>query len=120
MSTFVVKKHIPLDFLGEGWEKAYIDFSPFSFNDNDRLLALKKVAVNPDALNTMSVDEAKEASDGIKGLLAEKLIGGQGFDGEKLIEITKENLGELPMEILVTALQTLQGQLNIPKKNLTV
>lgn len=111
--TFVVKKEIKLAFLGEGWEEAYVSFKPFSFNDNDKILDLYKLAKEQ---ANMSQDEAKKASDNILSLLRDKFIDGKGFDGTKLVAITKDNLGELPMEIIVHILQTLQGQSLLPPK----
>lgn len=111
-SKFVVKKKIPLDDLGEGWEQAFITFTPFSFRDNEKIISLRTVVLN----NSASEKEAKKASDDIKDLLAEKLVEGKGFDGEKLIDITPENLPDLPMEVIVKVLTLLQGQTQISPK----
>lgn len=110
---FVVKKRIELKQFGEGWEEAYAIFSPFTFNDNDKLLKLRSMVLKPE---TLSPEDAKKTSDDMKAIMKEKFVEGKGFDGEKLVPITKENLGELPMEITVHILQVLQGQTLIPPK----
>lgn len=109
MSTFVIKKRIPLDFLGEGWKEAYVEFSPFSFVDNDKIIAMRKFGLDQNG------DNAKEASDQLLEVVKEKFIEGKGWNGEKLINITKENLAELPIEVIVKVLQELQGNSILPK-----
>jgi hypothetical protein len=112
MSKFIVKKHIALGFLGEGWEEAYVDFSPFTFKDNDTIIHLRKLATTQ---AKMEDSEIKQASTDIMEILADKFIGGMGYNGKELEPITKDNLNELPMEIIVHILQTLQGQGIVPK-----
>lgn len=113
MATFVVKKKIELAFLGEGWEQAYITFSPFSFADNEKLLKLRS-KVNTDNPEDTTQEGAEEASNNIITLLQDKFIEGKGYDGEKLVDITKDNLKDLPMEIINEALSTLQGKKALP------
>ena len=114
MGKFVVKKRVTLEFLGEGWQEAYAEFTPFTFNDNDKILKLRRVALDS---STMSTEEASKASDEIMNLLKDGFVGGMGFDGEKLVPITKENLGDLPMEVTVHFLKTLQGGALLPPKD---
>jgi hypothetical protein len=111
-TNFVVKKKIGLDHLGEGWEGASITMTPFSFRDNEAIISLRTVVTN----QNISAEEAKKASDEVVALLQEKLIEGVGFNGEKLVPITKDNLADLPMEIVVMILQTLQGQTQLSPK----
>lgn len=107
---FVVKKRIELSFLGEGWEEAYAVFTPFTFNDNASLLKLRNLASGA----SIDPEEATKATGEIMTLLRGKFIEGKGFDGKTLVNITKENLADLPMEIITRILQTLQGQTVIP------
>ena len=110
-TQFVVKKKINLAHLGEGWEDGFVTLTPFTFRDNEAIIRLRTLVTSQD----ISEEEAKKASDEIVTLLQEKLIEGMGFDGEKLVPITKDNLSDLPMEIVVMILQTLQGQQLVPK-----
>lgn len=104
-TQFVVRKKIDLSHLGEGWEGAFVTFSPFSFRDNENLTKLRSIVTS----EKVSEQEAEKASGEVVTLLQEKLIEGMGFNGEKLVPITKDNLVDLPMELVVTILQTLQG-----------
>lgn len=111
-TQFVVKKKIDLTHLGEGWEGGFVTLSPFTFRDNDAIIRLRTLVTSQD----ISEEESRKASDEIVTLLQEKLIEGVGFNGEKLVPITKENLSDLPMEIIVMILQTLQGQTALSPK----
>lgn len=110
---FVVKKRIELSFLGEGWEEAYVIFTPFTFNDNTALLKLRHLALGVSGPD-IDVEEANKATKEIMVLLENKFVEGKGFDGKHLAPITKENLADLPMEIITRILQALQGQSVIP------
>lgn len=111
-TQFVVKKKIDLSHLGEGWEGGFVTLSPFTFRDNDAIIRLRTLVTSQD----ISEEESRKASDEIVTLLQEKLIEGMGFNGESLVAITKENLPDLPMEIIVMILQTLQGQTQLLPK----
>lgn len=107
---FVVKKRIELNFLGEGWEEAYAVFTPFTFNDNAALLKLRNLTAGA----STDPEEATKATNEIMTLLRGKFIEGKGYDGKGLANITKENLADLPMEIITRILQALQGQTVTP------
>lgn len=109
MSTFVVKKKIELAFLGEGWEEAFVTFSPFTFADNESLLKLRS-QVNVENPEATPQDGAEKASKDMITLLQDKFVEGKGYDGEGLVAITKDNLADLPMEIINKALDVLQGK----------
>lgn len=110
-TQFVVKKKIDLSHLGDGWEGGFVTLSPFTFRDNDAIIKLRSLVTS----QNVSEDEARQASNEIVELLQEKLIEGMGFNGEELVAITKENLSDLPMELIIMILQTLQGQTLSPK-----
>lgn len=113
MSKFVVKKRISLDFLGEGWSEAYITFSPFSFNDNLELLKFRKEVIK---VNAESEDkDIKALSDKMIKLLQDKFIEGRGFDGKELVDIKKEDFGDLPQEVFEKVVGQLQGESLSPK-----
>lgn len=102
--TFVVLKRIDLSHLGEGWKDAFATFTPFSANDNRVLLSLR------------NTKDELESSDEIMRLLTDKFIEGMGFDGKKLVPITKENLGNLPMSVIAYFINQLQIDTVIPPK----
>lgn len=107
--SFVVRKKIELSFLGDGWQEAYVVFTPFTFADNATLLKLR-TAISGQG----QIEEAEEASKRIMDLLKEKFIEGKGFNGKELVAITKENLKDLPMEIIGKLLTALQGATALP------
>lgn len=109
MSTFVVKKRIDLAHLGEGWEQAFLIFSPFSFSDNEKLIKFRSEAA---ALQEgdASEKEVEKVTNRMLELILSKFVEGKGFDGEKLIDITKENFADLPMEVFNLIVQQLQGE----------
>lgn len=111
MTTFVVKKKISLDFLGEDWKECYLEMTPFTFADNDKILRIQKLSLQQ---VNMTAEEAQHASTEILNLVADKLISGKGYNGESLIPITRENLSDLPIEVIVHALKELQGRLTLP------
>ncbi len=111
-NTFVVKKRIPLDDLGEGWEEAFITFTPFTYRNNDKIISLRSTVLDKNATD----EQTKKASDDIKELLSDNLIEGKGFNGKELVDITKENLPDLPMEVFTKCLMALQGQTQLLPK----
>lgn len=111
--AFVVKKRIDLSFLGEGWDQAYITFTPFSFGENRELLTMRKNLTNLDAVSN---EQAEKLSDDMLEMLRKKFIEGMGFTGEKLEPITIDNFDELPMELFAKVIAQLQGTNQIPPK----
>lgn len=104
--AFIVKKKIVLNFLGEGWEDAYISFTPFTFGDNAELLKLRK-KISP---TNGEVPDEEDLTKDMLSLLRTHLIDGKGFDGEGLVDITGDNLTDLPIEIFAHIIKELQGQ----------
>lgn len=102
--AFVVKKRVSLEFLGEDWKDAYVVMTPFSWNDNTTLLKYRKA--DPETV----LKDQEELSDIIKN----RIVEGKGFDGTKLIPITKDNVGDLPMEAFMVIFTELQGKTLVP------
>lgn len=109
MSTFVVKKRIELAHLGEGWEQAYLIFSPFSFADNETLIKFRGEAAALQG-GDANEKEIEKVTNRMLQLILGKFVEGKGFDGKTLIDITKENFAELPMEVFNLIVQQLQGE----------
>jgi len=108
--TFIVRKKIELSFLGDGWQEAYVIFTPFTFADNTTLLKLRSAASGKGT----EVEEAEEASKKIMDLLKDKFIEGKGWNGKELIAISKDTLKDLPMESIGKLLNALQGATALP------
>lgn len=104
--SFVIKKRIDLSHLGTDWEGAYAVFKPFTFRENTDLLKLRKSIT--DISKTSDEDIEKMTNDMLK-TLQDKFIEGMGFDGEKLAPFYKDDLGDLPLELIQNIMQQLQG-----------
>ena len=112
--SFVIKKKISLDWLGEGWEEAYIVFSPFSYGDNVDLIKFRKIATKMTSVGE-SDEEIEKVSNKLLKLLTDKLVEGQGYNGKGLEPITKDNFKDLPVEVFNHCLNALQGEELSPK-----
>lgn len=113
---FIIKKTIPLDFFGEGWQKAYVELTPFSFEENAELLKIRRELGNIEAGIDADIDGLSQK---IMDLIKSKFIAGMGFNGKELEPITKENIGSLPMEAISKILLSLQGVGGIDPKDPT-
>lgn len=116
MSTFVVKKRISLEFLGDGWDKAFLNFSPFSFSDNAELTKFRREVTALQNDPKASDEDLEKFTDKMLSIILDKFIDGQGFDGKQLIPVTKENFSDLPMEVFMVIIEKLQGD-QLTKKN---
>ncbi len=112
--SFIVKKRIDLNYLGEGWEKAFVIFSPFSYADNLELIKFRKIGAKISEVGAKDED-IEEASNKLLQLLTDKLVEGQGFNGKELEPITKANFKDLPIEVFNHCISQLQGEVLGPK-----
>lgn len=104
--NFVVKKRIDLSYLGEDWKDCYVEVSTFSWEDNDELLKIRQ-----DAARTQkdpNADMTKE-NDRLTKMVRDHTISGKGFNGTKVVDITKENVTKLPMGVINRIITELQG-----------
>lgn len=97
---FVIEKRIDLSKLGTGWENCFISFSPFSFGENKQLVLMRK--------DMLAGQEDDKTSEQMLDLLKKHLIAGKGFDGKGEVDITADNLEDLPIEIIIELMQELQ------------
>ena len=101
MSKFAIKKKLELEQYGKG---SYLVFSLLTFKEIKELAGLNISA------DTTDPDEIGKALDKVTNVLQSKFIEGKLPDikGE-LIEVKKEDLGDLPIEILGDAMGFLSG-----------
>ncbi len=98
MTKFKVVKKLPLDFLGEGWKDAYINF---------QVLTIADIKDKFPSLAELNVDDPKSvvgAMEMILKILTEKFIDGKDNEGK---EIKVEDLKELPAEMMKKTLDFL-------------
>lgn len=105
--AFVIKKRIELAWAGEGWEEAFVEFSDFSYKDNSRLLKLRKKARQVEGGKAKD-EEVDKLSEDMMAIVLSKFLSGKGFDGERLVDITKSNFPELPFSIINHIITELQ------------
>lgn len=91
---FKIVKHFSLSFLGDEWKDAYIDFKPFSITDvKEKLPQIAKLQ-EKDA-------DFGQGMDTLLNLLGEKFISGKGINEEGvLVDISKEDLKDLPIDVV--------------------
>jgi hypothetical protein len=100
MRSFKLIKHLSLDFIGEEWKDAYIDFRGLTVND------VKTKFPMMTQLSQGNQEEMAKGIDIVLGLLKDKFIGGKGVDEKtgQLIDLTVEDLEALPVEVLTKAI----------------
>lgn len=106
MSKFHAPKTISLAFLGEGWADCHITFSAFSIRDVQALSMFAGIGKdsNPQAIS--------EASGKIISILEDKFVDGKGYDGSKVIPIKKEELADLPNQVIPKITEALAGDIS--------
>lgn len=100
MSKIVIKKSISLDFLGDDYKEAYLEFKTIPMRDYQKYI--KAASTNK--------DEAK-AVDFIVTTLQDLFISGK-FPNEEgeLFDLTKEDILDLDVITTITAFKILTGQ----------
>lgn len=102
-----------LSFLASGWEKAFIEFQALSVADvKDKFSAFTAVdTTNPEAV-AGSMQRLLE-------LLQSKFIKGQAVDEKgEMVDLTKEDMVDLPVEFISEAISFLSRSLgkSLPKQ----
>lgn len=100
MGKFKVIKRLDLDFFGKEWEKCYMEFTPISVSESidGKLMEFAEI----DRKDTKAVQQALK--DIIK-VLKDHFLSGKGIDKKgEIVDIKKDDFGDLPAEILGHAL----------------
>jgi hypothetical protein len=123
MTKFLVKKHLPLAFLGDGWETGFIDFRSVSTPEVLEIAKLEGKVKGTDS-SAANIASAEKVYDKARELLKSHFIDGLGFTGEKdkddapvMAQITAEDAvsEELFDDIYVQFLKFARG---VPAENL--
>lgn len=103
--TLVIKKKVSLDFLGEGYEEAYLIFKSIPLKDYQGIM-----------------EEMPDENDNQKSLelivkyLKKYFVGGKFPDEDsKLQDVSVDDVDDLDGETAITCFQTLMGQRIDPK-----
>lgn len=98
MSKFKLKKKVDLSYLGDDWKDCYITFQSPSYKDI-KSIAQVDVDNNPEEATEKSMDIMKDLF--IEGLA-------NTDKGKETIK--KEDIGDLPLEILTTLIESIAGK----------
>ncbi len=98
--AFVVKKQLSLDFLGEGWHGAYITFTLPSLKDS--------LAQSTPSQEEIEKEPKKYTLEMVK-YLEEHFIDGKGWNGNELVDLTKDDIQLLPTEVFAKGIELLSG-----------
>lgn len=101
MSKYVVERQFSLDFLGKGWEKAHIVFKALTVKEMREVVSKKLTSKEP-----------AEILDTTTKMVQDSFIRGMA-PGEKgeLQKLTKEDIEELPSQVIEKAIVFLVGEL---------
>jgi len=93
---FDITKKVPLEY--EGWENCYLEFSLPSFGD------LKGLTEE----NTTDAEKAEKGVETIAGLFRSGFAMSKG----KRVEVKKEDIKDLPVEILTQCFKAISGEIS--------
>ena len=101
MAKFKVVKKFSLDFLGKDWKDAYINFQVLSIADiKNKFPGLIKIDQNdPDSILS-GMDLTTE-------ILENSFVDGKGYDGIKLVDLKREDIKDLPNDLIKRGLDFL-------------
>ena len=97
MSKFDLTKKVPLEY--EGWEDCYLEFSLPSYGD------LKDLII--EGTDQEKVDKGLEA-------ITKLFKGGFAMSEGKRVEVKKEDLKDMPIEVLTNCFKAISGE--VPPK----
>ncbi len=103
--AFVVKKKLSLDFLGTDWHAAYINFTLPSLKDS--------LSQSTPTQAEIEADPKKYTLEMI-AFLEEHFIDGKGWNGNELVDLTKDDIQELPSSVFAKGVELLSG---VPSPN---
>lgn len=89
--ALVIKKRISLEFLGEEYKDSYMLFRCVTLGEYDLM-------------------QGKDKDKTVRDVVTEHFISGQIRQDSDLVDITKDNLSELPAEVFVYCFNKLIGQ----------
>lgn len=99
MSKFKVIKRLSLAFLGEDWKDCYISYNAITVSDVKNKFP-KLASIDPDDVKAVNA-----GIDNMLDILKEKFIEGKSPEGD----LTKEDLDEMPVEIIRESLSFLSA-----------
>ncbi len=103
MGKIVIKKRIALDMLGEDYKDSYLEFESIPFSDMGTLAKKSDEIAKAD-----EKDKNFGSFEFIKTELGERFVSGKVQDQD----VDKDNLFDLPAEVLIDCFQQLMGKIS--------
>lgn len=97
MGKFVIKKKIDLSHYGEDWKDSYLIFKSLSYKDSLSLSDFKK---DEDKLKSGDSETIQRTSSTMMELLQKNFVSGKAPGEDGLVDISAQDLPEMPVEIL--------------------
>ncbi len=100
MSNIQIVKKVSLEFLGDRYEKSFINIRSISMNEREEIIKqLDKIKTE------------QKSTDFVKDTILDRFVDGEFVDGEKpAVSLLKEDLMDFPAEVFLEAMQQLQGR----------
>lgn len=100
MGKFKLIKKVDLSSFGDDWKECVLSFTAPTFKD------IKKIS-------GLDVEkDSGEATEKAFDILKELFIEGTAFDGKEKVSVTKDDIDELPIEILIMCFKEISGTPN--------
>lgn len=96
-----ITKRVSLAFLGDGYEDSYITVEAIPMKDIDDLQVRAKEA------------EGKQSIKFLQDELTSRFVDGKIAQDGKLTEVTKEDLGDLPIDVFTEVFKQMSGQTDL-------
>lgn len=100
-----INKKIGLEFLGEEYKDSYLVFQAITMNEIEE--------IQEKALVAQERQDPKENLNFFKSVVAPRFVEGKIAQDGKLVEVTKDDLPNLPLEVFIDIAQELMGR--VPK-----
>lgn len=95
-----IVKRVPLDYLGKGYEEAFLEFGAIAMRDYEELI--KK--------SQEYADKPQESIKFVQKVLQERFVGGKFPQEGELKDVSKDDLLDFDAEVFLRSFQTLVGQ----------
>ena len=97
MTKFVIRRHLSLAHLGDGWETCYIDLSPLSYAEKQAWTGYVGKTPADNALHTLYT-------------IQEHFLDGKAVSDKGIVTMTASELPDLPETVLVDCVDLLKGE----------
>lgn len=98
-------KNVDLSYLGEGWGECYLKFSPLTISEAQELSKIKNASDDEEIITKAT------------NILESKFIEGKVLSDGKVTDLPKDEVKNLPIELIVESMNVLSAGLDAKKKN---